>query len=91
MMRTVVGEAVDSGALAGDPDTLAHLFWSGVHGIVALHLAGKLALGRSLSDLIEPFIQLSIAGASPTRESASRPASGATPIRVDETPQENTP
>jgi AcrR family transcriptional regulator len=64
VMRSAVSDAVDTGVLVGNSDTLAHLFWSGVHGLVALHLAGKLELGRSLSDLIDPFLQLSLASAS---------------------------
>jgi AcrR family transcriptional regulator len=56
VMRDTVGEAVECGALAGDPDTLAHLFWSGMHGLVTLHLAGKLQLGRSLETLIEAYL-----------------------------------
>jgi AcrR family transcriptional regulator len=45
-------EAVADGDLHGDPLTLAHLMWARVHGIVSLHLAGKLVMGRSLRDLI---------------------------------------
>lgn len=60
-MRGVVGEAVERGVLQGCPDTLAHLFWSGVHGIVTLHLAGKLVLGKSLEELLEAFMQRELA------------------------------
>jgi AcrR family transcriptional regulator len=56
VMRDTVGDAVRSGALSGDPDTLAHLFWSGMHGLVSLHLADKLQLGRSLETLIEAYL-----------------------------------
>jgi AcrR family transcriptional regulator len=56
-MRGAVGDAVDSGFLSGDADVLAHLFWSSVHGLVALHLAGKLVLGRGLEELLEAFIE----------------------------------
>lgn len=56
-MRGVVGEAVEAGALEGDPDVLAHLLWSGIHGLVALHLAGMLVLGRDLEELVEAFIE----------------------------------
>jgi AcrR family transcriptional regulator len=60
VMRMAVGDAVEGGVLDGDPDTLAHLFWSGVHGLVALHLAGKLVLGRRLEDLITPCLDRAI-------------------------------
>jgi AcrR family transcriptional regulator len=43
--RTMTGymEAlVKGGFLAGDPDILGQVFWATVHGLVVLHLAGKL-------------------------------------------------
>ena len=46
-------QAVAEGQLRGDPLTLAHLMWSSVHGLVSLHLADKLTLGRDLNDLLE--------------------------------------
>ena len=60
VMHGVVREAVESGVLEGDPDVLAHLLWSGVHGLVALHLADKLVLGQRLEDLIGPFMERAI-------------------------------
>lgn len=56
-MRDAVEDAVDAGALHGDPNILAHLFWSGVHGLVALHLSGMLVMGCELEDLVEAFIE----------------------------------
>ena len=44
-------EAVESGRLDGDPTTTAHLLWAQIHGLVSLHLAGKLIMGRSFGDL----------------------------------------
>lgn len=55
-MHTAVEEAVAAGALSGDPDVLAHLMWSGVHGLVALHLSGMLIMGRGLEELIEALL-----------------------------------
>ena len=57
LMRTAVEHAVEAGRVNGDPDILAHLFWSGVHGLVALHLSGMLVLGRGLEELVEAFIE----------------------------------
>lgn len=48
--------AVDEGALEGDPTTLAHLLWATTHGLVTLHLAGKLAMGRSLEELSDKVL-----------------------------------
>ena len=56
IMRGVVEEAVQARVLAGDPDVVAHLYWSGIHGLVALHLSGMLAFGHSLEELVEAFI-----------------------------------
>lgn len=48
-----VQEAIDAGRLDGDPDTVAHLLWAQVHGMVSLHLAGTLIMGRNLEQLCE--------------------------------------
>lgn len=57
VMKAAVTEAIEAGALEGSPDTVAHLLWSGVHGLVALHLSGMLVLGQSLEPLVEAFIE----------------------------------
>jgi AcrR family transcriptional regulator len=54
--------AVAAGLLQGEPAPLAHLFWAGLHGLVSLHLAGKLSHGLGLADLHEPMKQLLFAG-----------------------------
>src|SRR5262245_41295633 len=51
ILHRTVTEAVEAGALDGDPLTLAHLLWASTHGLVSLHLAGKLAMGRTLQQL----------------------------------------
>ncbi len=48
----VVREAVAAGALAGEPNELAHTMWAGIHGVATLHLAGKLAMGRDAEALL---------------------------------------
>lgn len=48
--------AVASGEVEGDPEVLAHLYWAGLHGIVALHHAGRLKLGKTIDELIEPAL-----------------------------------
>ncbi len=37
--------------MEGDPLERAHFLWAQVHGLVSLHLAGKLVMGRSLEQL----------------------------------------
>jgi AcrR family transcriptional regulator len=49
-LHRTVAAAVAAGRLEGDPLTVAHLLWAGAHGLVSLHLAGKLA-GRTLAQL----------------------------------------
>ena len=44
---------VCAGKIEGDPLTVAHLAWAQVHGVISLHLAGKLIMGRSVEDLID--------------------------------------
>ncbi len=56
-MHAVVEDAVEAGVLHGDADLCAHLLWSGIHGLVALHLSGVLALGRDLESLVDAFIE----------------------------------
>ena len=50
-LRRTVTEAVDAGELEGDALSLAHLFWASTHGLVSLHLAGRLSAGRSVAQL----------------------------------------
>lgn len=61
IMKAAVADAIADGALEGDPDVVAHLFWSGVHGLVALHLSGMLELGIGLGPLVEAFIERELA------------------------------
>jgi AcrR family transcriptional regulator len=54
--------AVQAGVLAGEPETVAHVFWAGLHGLVSLHLAGKLGLGRTARELLEPLLNALLDG-----------------------------
>lgn len=51
-LHEAVRGAIESRALEGDPLRQAHLLWAKVHGLVSLHLAGKLEMGCSLQDLL---------------------------------------
>ncbi len=42
---------VREGILEGDPKKLSQLFWAGIHGVIVLHMAGKLVPGTSLEEL----------------------------------------
>ena len=50
------------GHLQGEPNTLAHLLWCGMHGIVSLDLAGKLTNGRTADDLVGPMMDVMARG-----------------------------
>jgi AcrR family transcriptional regulator len=50
-LHRTVADAVAAGQLSGDPLTVAHLMWASTHGLVSLHLAGKLGMGRSIEEL----------------------------------------
>lgn len=64
-LRRAVAEAITAGVLAGDPDTVAHLFWAGLHGLVSLELAGTLQQRRTLDELLAPMERTLIEGNRP--------------------------
>ena len=51
-LQAAVTAAVDAGLMQGDPLQRSHLLWAQVHGLVSLHLAGKLVMGCTLDELI---------------------------------------
>jgi len=57
VMHAAVEAAIADGVIEGEPTVVAHLLWSGIHGLVALHLSGMLKLGRGLEELVEAFIE----------------------------------
>ena len=64
-IRDAIAGAVDAGVLQGDVDILAHVFWSGVHGIVSLHVAGKLDHGTQIEALVAPMLLTLFEGNAP--------------------------
>jgi AcrR family transcriptional regulator len=50
VLHRTVAEAVAAGQLAGDPLRLAYVMWADTHGLVSLHLAGKLG-SRTLKEV----------------------------------------
>ncbi len=51
-----VRACVAEGELAGDPLVHAHLCWAKVHGLVTLHLSGKLQMGAGIGELYDCVI-----------------------------------
>jgi AcrR family transcriptional regulator len=56
-LHEAVKRGVDAGLLEGEPLRRAHLLWAQTHGLVSLHLAGKLIMGCSLEDLISTVFE----------------------------------
>lgn len=74
----IIQKAIDAGLLSGSSATLAHMFWAGVHGLLSLHLAGKLRYGESLQSLVRPMITALITGSQSAAPAASNEAPQAT-------------
>ncbi|MBW2312725.1 MAG: TetR/AcrR family transcriptional regulator [Deltaproteobacteria bacterium] len=62
----VTRRCIAEGAMDGDPLLIAHLCWVTLHGLVTLHLSGKLQVGFTLEELLEPTLQTILRGAAPT-------------------------
>ena len=50
-MTGYIRRLVEAGVLEGDIDLIAHVFWASIHGLVVLHLAGKLHGGVRVETL----------------------------------------
>lgn len=59
-------EAHAAGTISGDPVEVMHVLWAGIHGLNALHLADKLHLGRSISDLAPTMLDALARGVAPS-------------------------
>jgi AcrR family transcriptional regulator len=68
-MVYAVEEAVAAGSMQGDPVNIVHVFWAGIHGLVSLHLSGKLHLGRDIDELTKVMVR-SLARAVASKPSA---------------------
>lgn len=56
----LIQAGVDTGLLAGDPRTTAHLLWVTLHGLTTLYAANQLVHGRSLDELVAPVIEAAL-------------------------------
>jgi AcrR family transcriptional regulator len=73
-LHDAVEELVRDGVLSGDPLSLAHLFWAVTHGLVTLHLAQKLSMGRDIRELANQLSQISEQALAPRTTSAAKAA-----------------
>lgn len=55
-LTAVYQSAIDDGLINGNAETGAHVVWAAMHGLLTLHLAGQLTLGRSLDELVQPML-----------------------------------
>lgn len=55
-LQTAYQDAADAGLIPGDAATGAHVVWAAMHGLLTLHLAGQLTIGRTLEDLVQPML-----------------------------------
>ena len=56
--------ALEAGIVTGDLETVTHLFWAGLHGLAALHLAGQLQ-SRRFEALATPMVETLLRGTAP--------------------------
>jgi len=62
-MSAYMERLVAEGVLHGDPVLLGYVFWAAVHGIVVLHLAGKLPGKPDARAIHREMMRLLVAGA----------------------------
>ncbi len=55
-LQTAYQQAVDQGLISGDALTGSHVVWAAMHGLLTLHLAGQLTIGRRLDELVTPML-----------------------------------
>jgi AcrR family transcriptional regulator len=56
-LHAAVKASVEAGFLEGESLPRAHYLWAQIHGLVSLHLAGKLVMGCSLEELISTVFE----------------------------------
>jgi len=63
MMSAALEALVKAGIFAGDPELLGYVFWATLHGLVVLHLAGKLPEKPDFRTIQQEAMRLLVAGA----------------------------
>jgi AcrR family transcriptional regulator len=64
-LTTYIEDMADAGLLEGDPVLLGHVYWAGIHGLILLHMAGKLDKDLTLAALRHELARLLTRGARP--------------------------
>jgi AcrR family transcriptional regulator len=64
-----VEDLVKAGIVIGDPQTIGRALWAAAHGVIVLHLAGRLPKGANVRDLYFETMRLAFRGArTPSRK-----------------------
>ena len=63
LMSASIEKLVKAGIFAGDPQLLGYVFWATMHGLIVLHLAGKLPAKPSFKTIQREAMRLLVAGA----------------------------
>src|SRR5262245_21382671 len=63
VMSAALAALVKAGIFAGDPVLMGHVFWATMHGLVVLHLAGKLPATPDFRAIQREAMRLLVAGA----------------------------
>ncbi len=74
-MAGYMKQLVAEGYLSGDPETLGKIFWAMVHGLVMLHLTGKLDPKPDFDTLHQTAMRLLALGAAASVQATKRRAS----------------
>jgi len=77
MMSAALEALVKAGIFVGDPQLLGYVFWATMHGLVVLHLAGKLPKKPDFRTIQREAMRLLVAGA--RSGVAAPPAASAAP------------
>jgi len=56
-LHAAVQASVEAGLLEGESLRRAHYLWAQIHGLVSLHLAGKLVMGCSFEELVSTVFE----------------------------------
>jgi len=56
-LHAAVKASVEAGLLEGESLPRAHCLWAQIHGLISLHLAGKLVMGCSLEELVSTVLE----------------------------------
>jgi AcrR family transcriptional regulator len=80
VMSAALERLVEAGIFKGDPELMGYVFWATLHGIVVLHLAGKLPARPDFRAIHREALRLLVQGAR-AGASTSRSLRAATPRR----------